>query len=226
MNYIIENNLNFYNELQTELSNNKILLNENINTDNICLITQEPLQTNYITLQCNHKFNYIPLYNEISNQKQNNNLETTYLLINQIKCPYCRIITNKLLPYINHKDVIYKKGVNYPSKYCMKLYNCQWIMKSGKNHGKFCNKPAHYTEHGTYCNLHQTLAKENKIQKEKEHAIELLWSAHHAEIYKKYNIIQLKHLLRENNKKLGGNKKQLVHRIINYNLINDISLVV
>ena len=227
MNYIIENNINFYGELRNELSNNLIdeikSLNENIDTD-ICLITRQPLQTNYITLACQHRFNYLPLYNEVSNQKQPNYLEITHLLINQIKCPYCRRITNKLLPYIEHKDIVYKKGVNYPSKYCMKLYTCEWIMKSGKNHGEFCNKSAYQTESGTYCNLHQNLSKEKLIQKEKEEAIEILWSTHHNKIYKNYNMIQLKHILRENNKKLGGNKKQLVHRILNFNLINKISI--
>ena len=47
-----------YSEIfKTALNISDDKLNENINTDNICLITQEPLQTNYITLQCNHKFN-------------------------------------------------------------------------------------------------------------------------------------------------------------------------
>jgi len=53
MNYIIENNVNFYDEL------NKELLEESIN-DNICLLTHVPLEQNPITLECNHKFNYIP----------------------------------------------------------------------------------------------------------------------------------------------------------------------
>ena len=42
----------------------------------------------------------MPLFNEVINQKSYNGLETTYLSINQIKCPYCRYITNKLMPYI------------------------------------------------------------------------------------------------------------------------------
>ena len=109
MNYIIENDIDFFSELNKELTtdssdniNNLLSLNE----DTICLITREPLTDNYITLECNHKFNYLPLYNEVSNQKINTYLETTYLKINQIKCPYCRNITNNLLPYIYHKDVL------------------------------------------------------------------------------------------------------------------------
>ena len=83
-------------------------------TDNICLITKENLHPNHITLSCKHKFNYIPLYNEIVNQKnkQNNIYEVTKLASNQIKCPYCRIITNKLLPYIPYTSVKIIKNVN------------------------------------------------------------------------------------------------------------------
>ena len=33
--------------------------------DNICLISKEPLHPNHITLVCNHKFNYIPIYKEV-----------------------------------------------------------------------------------------------------------------------------------------------------------------
>ena len=81
---------------------------------NICLITKEPLEPNHITLSCNHKFNYVPIYNEVVNQKnkQNNIYEIAKLLSNQIKCPYCRAITNKLLPYIAYPSVKLIKNVN------------------------------------------------------------------------------------------------------------------
>ena len=83
-------------------------------TDNICLITKEKLHPNHITLNCKHKFNYVPLYNEVVSQKnkQSNVYEVTKLLSNQIKCPYCRIITNKLLPHIPYPSVKVIKNVN------------------------------------------------------------------------------------------------------------------
>ena len=92
MNYIIENNIDFYKELNT---NNSI-----DDLSNICLLTHQPLEQNYIKLECNHTFNYIPIYKEICRQKysKNNYLETCYLSINEIKCPYCRNINSKLLP--------------------------------------------------------------------------------------------------------------------------------
>ena len=59
MNYIIENNINFFDELKKELS---IENNKHLDTnDNICLISNEILKDNFITLSCNHKFNYLPL---------------------------------------------------------------------------------------------------------------------------------------------------------------------
>jgi hypothetical protein len=84
------------------------------NTDNICLITKEKLQPNHITLNCKHKFNYLPIYHEVVNQKnkQNNMYEITKLLTNEIKCPYCRTITYKLLPYIPYPSVKVVKNVN------------------------------------------------------------------------------------------------------------------
>ena len=94
----------------------------NENDDNICLITKDKLQPNHITLNCKHKFNYVPLYHEVVNQKhkQNNIYETTKLLTNEIKCPYCRAITYKLLPYIPYPSVKVIKNVN---SYINSVYN-------------------------------------------------------------------------------------------------------
>jgi hypothetical protein len=124
----------FYNELskilnvnakhEDQTNGNQAIQNENIivsqvslnadNTDNICLITKEKLQPNHITLNCKHKFNYLPIYHEVVNQKnkQNNMYEITKLLTNEIKCPYCRAITYKLLPYIPYPSVKVVKNVN------------------------------------------------------------------------------------------------------------------
>lgn len=79
-----------------------------LNQDNLCLITGEPLSDNHIILPCQHKFNYIPLYNEIKkqkicflpNKKSHSYLETQKLRQNQIKCPYCRTIVDGILPPI------------------------------------------------------------------------------------------------------------------------------
>jgi hypothetical protein len=216
MNYIIENNIDFFSELKNELINN--------NTDDMCLLTHLPLQENYITFNCGHKFNYLPIYAEICNQKKENYLETTRLSINQIKCPYCRTITNKLIPYIEHKDVDYKRGVNYPSRYCMSLYSCQW-MKMGKKEKTLCNKGAFKGEYGTYCSHHHNLCKNKQERHAKKHQIESIWTLEHEELNKKYTVTQLRQILRDNKKQnkskfiISGNKKELIHRIVSYGLL-------
>lgn len=103
----------------TEINENTIVYNnvDSISIDedsNFCLITKEKLEPNHITLSCNHKFNYVALYHEVVNQKNklNNMYEITKLLSNQIKCPYCRTTTNKLLPYIPYPSVRIVKNVN------------------------------------------------------------------------------------------------------------------
>jgi hypothetical protein len=129
-------NVNAKNEDQT--NGNQASQNENVivsqsspdtntdtdtdNIDNICLITKEKLQPNHITLNCKHKFNYLPIYFEVVNQKnkQNNMYEITKLLTNEIKCPYCRAITYKLLPYIPYPSVKVVKNVN---SYITSSYN-------------------------------------------------------------------------------------------------------
>ena len=256
MNYIIENNINFFDELKKELNSihqnnsetnnqdnnqgnnedNNQANNLSNNEDNICLLTHQPFEKNAITLPCTHKFNYIPLYNEICHQKINNYLETTYLSLNQIKCPYCRNISNKLLPFISHKDVILKRGVNYPQKYCMTLHTCDWKIKSGKNKNEQCNKSAYKSDFGIYCSTHQNIYnKKNKhtenINKLKSTSKYNNWSENHTKLYKKYNIKQLKEIINIENKKtsikkflIGGVKQDLVNRIIINKLI-DITLL-
>ena len=103
-------------------------------------------------------------------------METTRLSLYQIKCPYCRTITNKLLPYIEHPSVSYIKGVNYPHKYCMTLHNCNWIIRSGKNKNNPCWKQAYETEFGIYCHTHQKLCKQkqkNETDKQSKNYVKL-----------------------------------------------------
>lgn len=140
-------------------------LNLDTNTDdekydeNICLITKMPLTTNYIKLGCNHTFNYVPLFNEVCNQKiaKNKILDVTSLYVNQIKCPYCRTKFDNLLPYLPDEGVNKVNGVNHPLKYSMFLSNCKYILKSGKNKGNPCNKLCNFD----YCTKHKNIIEKN-----------------------------------------------------------------
>ena len=243
MNYVIENNINFFAELKNALNNTLDISNSNNNANNnannddnadnnnddeICLLTHQPLEENFITMVCKHKFNYIPLYNEICRQKQNNYLETTHLLIHQMKCPYCRTITNKILPFITDKNVMYKRGVNYPQKYCMTIHTCTWTNKSGKNKNNMCGKPAYKTNDGIYCSTHHNMCNRTQKKLDQIQYINDNWTDNHEKINKKYNIHELKELLRNMNTNnqskhriiIGGTKKELIHRVLMYELAN------
>ena len=100
--------------------------------DNICLISKEKLHPNHITLKCNHKFNYIPIYKEVYYQKIKSNplYEVTKLNSYQIKCPYCRTITNKLLPFIPYPSVRLSKNIHSTDPDCITAVKCSHVTKT------------------------------------------------------------------------------------------------
>ena len=125
--YIVESNIDFYSELS------KIESDDEYNSDNKCLITNEPLVDRHVKLTCGHTFNYLPVFNDILNHKTKfNNMESTAgtLKLNELRCPYCRNIQVGVLPY--YEDLVAKlvNGVNmYDPK--LNLYGdyikCQFI---------------------------------------------------------------------------------------------------
>ena len=225
-NYIIEGGIDFYQELNNVNNNvnnlhdvNNLYDVNNVN-NNICLITKEQLSYNYITLPCNHSFNYVPLYKEICLQKQKitylTDLEIVKLSSHQIKCPYCRTIINNLIPYIPINDEIQKIiNVNSPSKYCMTRYKCRYTFKSGKTKGSLCNKHAYEipNKDGIYCEKHwNSNSNKNKNKNKKEN---MVWTEEMEKIFKNNKVKQLKLLLNEKGYKLTGTKKELVYRLLN-----------
>jgi hypothetical protein len=118
--YIIEGGLDFYNELYKSLDEESTNQHENNVIDvadakyNLCLITNSELTENFVTLECNHKFNYLPLYNDIANHKKKyNNMERKMLKTTEIRCPYCRHVQTSLLPYYENMGVKKVHGVNF-----------------------------------------------------------------------------------------------------------------
>lgn len=141
--------------------NNLIKEDENIKK---CLITNEPLNEHHITLKCNHSFNYLPLINEIINQKNYNSLEVTHLKTYQVKCPYCRNVQDGVIPY--QEDIFPKKikGINWPpSKVCANN-TCSAIFRSGKRKGEICGKACV----GKYCNKHKNFKVKEVKKKNKK----------------------------------------------------------
>ena len=120
MKYNIEGNINFYDELYQSLDNNKT----DDNTPE-CLITCLPLTDNSVTLECNHSFNYTPLYQEICKQKyvfktyEQHNICSNDLhklrdskLDYFIRCPYCRNMQFTIIPYYPEMNLPEKYGIN------------------------------------------------------------------------------------------------------------------
>ena len=117
----VEGNINFYEELKKQLNdseneiistiddtNNDVTTSNEINIINTiqddkyigrCLITNEKLKEGYVTMLCNHSFNYIPLFNDLVHHKKTLYLETQMLKTNEIRCPYCRTKQSVLLQY-------------------------------------------------------------------------------------------------------------------------------
>lgn len=165
-------NSKFYETLYSLMSKN----NENDNGDgngngndngdendneNLCMITYETLENDHVILECGHKFNYIPIFKEVYNQKFNSSkLEVQTLFGCQIKCPYCRNIQNSLLP--PNEKVEQTNLVNSPEKHCMKTKFCKYIFRGGCRKGNVCNIRC-VTE---YCSKHKGLAarQEKKLK--------------------------------------------------------------
>jgi hypothetical protein len=165
-NYIIEGGINFYDELFKMIDED----DKEKENEEVCLITNMPLTENYVTLECNHKFNYIPLFNDIKNHKKKfNGMEAKVLKKNEIRCPYCRNKQKKLLPYYESMGESMKlTGVNIPE-----------IPPPGYIFGECCYYPNNNCPYSssnvillelnnkTYCSAHYEIAKCKAI-KEKE----------------------------------------------------------
>tara|TARA_B100000767_G_scaffold271722_1_gene297908 strand:+ start:1097 stop:1744 length:648 start_codon:yes stop_codon:yes gene_type:complete len=213
MNYITEDNIDFFDEI-TNLEDE----DEDEKEVDKWLLSGTPLTRNHITLDCNHKFNYCPLFHEVVKQKTvYNPNETSRLMIHEIKCPYCRQITPNLLPYIPVEcGIIQVKGVNYPKNYCLQHKRCMWCFKTGKRKGQYCRGNGFETVLGTYCNKHWENIN-SKTQKSKDENNEE-WTTEMEGIYKSYTVASLKNLLRHNNIKVSGLKKNLVIRVVTHDL--------
>ena len=128
--YVIEGNIDFYDELYKSLGNNtKDCNNDNCNDGKekveFCQISGLPLIENNVTLECKHKYNYDTLYKEICKQKyifRTYNLESLSKPDFQrfieakvdyyIRCPYCRNVQFTMLPYYENSGSEKRYGIN------------------------------------------------------------------------------------------------------------------
>lgn len=172
----------FFNKLKYMTQCNESI--ENVNIDSCCLLTKEALNDIHVTLNCSHKFNYIPLYKEVVIQKTSAGMTTNgyynscTLRLNEMKCPYCRRVQDKLLPFLNYDDVKRLRGVNGPESLCMKARMCEHIeinQKSKKKNSKketssACECNATHLVNGVlyYCKKHYDQQKQEKQEKQEQ----------------------------------------------------------
>lgn len=193
--YIIEGDLDFKTAMNIDLTEN----------EDICLISQQLLTKSQIKLICGHKFNYMPLYNELYKQKQKNQYETCNLKIYQMKCPYCRTVVDNILPYIQSECPEKTNGVNYPFKYCMKnLVECESVKKNKKK----CCKEAQFINEKSYCKFHYMKLEMTKLKKEQS-----IWTVEMDNIFKSKKVDDLKTILKIHKLKVGGTKRELIERL-------------
>ena len=247
MHFLIENNIDFFNALNSE---------EELNDCSKCLITNTPLEDNFITLNCNHSFNYDPLFEEIRNQKKINGLETRKVSHSQTKCPYCRTITNNILPYFSKYGHPLIYGVNSPERYSIKMNECDYKFKTGKMKGLNCSKSACKSQFGIFCNSHYKMMENKAIKEVKKikklsttktqkiskslnisnspiidlpevgleiienKVIETFYNVKE-DVYKNKHVNELKNILRVNGCKVSGRKQELIDRILMYKIKND-----
>ena len=153
----------FNNELMKMLQEACEDKNQNEET---CLISGEKLEQNCIQLECNHKFNYKFIYNEVHKQKtQPWHSEINKVKTFQLKCPYCRNIQTGILPFRENYPKV--KYVNWPPSLMMLPDNCSYIFSSGKRKGLACGKKCN----GKYCTSHNRIIEKRekkKLEKEKK----------------------------------------------------------
>lgn len=167
-NYIIEGNIDFYSELSKSLD-------ENLN-EGYCLISNLPLTDNYVELECHHKFNYVPLFNDLYNHKKKYNaLEARKLKLNELRCPYCRFKQSTLLPYYDNMNIKKVHGINWINPNELNTYSfiglqegkCCWGEES--NHTCGVTNVLAIKESGmTYCYYHYKIVSKILLQEKKK----------------------------------------------------------
>lgn len=197
MNYVIEDGVDFWDELEKE---------DDASAE-LCLLTGEALAPNHISLKCGHAFNYTPLFNELRREKTRHNpKEVQRVRTDQIKCPYCRQVQTGLLPFVPTITTERLRGVNAPEKHTLRLCGCGWTMKNGKRSGEVCGANAFQTGYGNRCEKHWRAEERNA-------KLASSWTAEMQAVCDKSKRVDLIAKLRAQGRPVYGNKKVLVERL-------------
>lgn len=192
----------FYNKLYKSLDESSD--EDDPDNKNVCLITNLPLEKDFITLdKCNHRFNYMSLYNDYKKQARKN-VDSIYSKKIMLQCPYCRTPHSKVLPIKEGVPLVYGVNTSNNSDYIPIGYilgKCQQVgcvvahvvkLVNGKC---YCNYHKYYGYQMLYAEEKQKKQKEKqealeKKQKEKEEAIALKEQAKQAKLVKCIQILK------------------------------------
>jgi hypothetical protein len=198
MNYVVEGGLDFWGELAKQESGDE---------ENRCLLSDEPLTLNHISLKCGHSFNYVFLFEELRREKTRyNSKEVQRVAINQIKCPYCRQLHTGLLPYVPILKKEKIRGVNAPKPMSMVTCRCEWTISAGKRKGFACGSAAFQTDTGARCEKHWRIEQTTKNT-------ETEWTAEMEDLMRRSKQTKLAELLRAKHLPTYGTKKMMVRRL-------------
>jgi hypothetical protein len=107
--YLAENNIDFY-KLLSDAEN------ENEEDDELCMITKTKLTNTHIILDCGHRYNYLPLLKDMYTRLYLSHdvkcLRGIPLNVNKLECPYCRRMTNHILPFLKEEYDVKIYGLN------------------------------------------------------------------------------------------------------------------
>ena len=221
--YNIEGGLDFYAELYKSFD-----IEEGEEDENKCLITNQSLTDKYVKMECGHKFNYIPLFNDLVNHKTKFNfMEGTFskLTTNEIRCPYCRTKQNYLLPYYEEFGLAKVNGVNfydpnlkptYPNGTYI-LHKCEYQYPNPiydintpetSTNSKYLKKTCHY--HGTKINIYNKLKPSEPITYDDT---KYYCYTHKKEMIKNYKLQQKeKKMLEKENEKNEKKKLKMLEK--------------
>jgi len=122
------------------------------NDNDMCLISQEPLGKHHVKLPCGHSFNYEHIYAEVERQKKRrSNNEWPRIGDYAMKCPYCNVIHNGLLPPCEGFPMM--ANVNSPVKWSFAMSPCVHVFARGKRVGEQCGAKVMCGE--TLCKRHR-----------------------------------------------------------------------
>jgi hypothetical protein len=175
-----------------------------------CLLSKEPLGPNYVTFPCGHKFNYLVICAEMASLKYPKSRYSGSIKLgrNQIYCPYCRKIFNKLLPIIPIYSLDLPSTI-FSKKNAICNRTCSFIHKKTSVP---CILSGFESDHGVFCVKHYNKFNVTNItNKIIPSVIENNPDGNNP--YDKCTLKELKELLRAAGKKVSGNKTILIERL-------------